>query len=192
MLSVPGVGRKDYGEKLGRAGAIPSVECPDAACEGEVQGGHGFYRRYVDDKLFDVRRLICAVCGVSNAVLPDDICAYRDVSLLVVEAAADAWPGPAAGARAAGIKGDQAKRRVRRMRLSAGSLWINQILALLAAGPERWMAVVRAVVGDGQGALVRLRSWLWSRYSVYLGGPCGLYRLGRPGGRPGAAPNRDW
>ncbi len=187
MLSVTGVGRKEYQEKVGRAGAVPSVPCPDAACKGQEQGGHGFYRRYVDGLLFDVRRLICRLCGVSNAVLPDDVCAYRDVSFLAVEAAADAWPGPAAAARAAGITGAEAKRRVRRLQLTAGSLWVGKILALLGAGPERWMDVVRAVVGEGCGALVRLRSWIWSRYSTYLGGPCGLFRLGRPGRRPGAA-----
>ena len=81
MLSVTGVGRKEYGEKLGRGGAVPSVACPGAACEGQEQGGHGFYRRYVDEKLFEVRRLICGLCGVSNALLPADICAYRDVSI---------------------------------------------------------------------------------------------------------------
>jgi hypothetical protein len=192
MLSVTGVGRKEYAEKLGRAGEVPSVPCPDAACDGQKQGGHGFYRRYVDGKLFDVRRLICGLCGVSNAVLPDDLCAYRDVSLLAVEAAADAWPGPAAAARAAGVTGTEAKRRVRRLVLTAGSLWVSQILALLAAGPERWMDVVRAVVGAGGGGLVRLRSWMWSRYRVYLGGPCGLFRLGRPCGRPGAATHTGW
>lgn len=191
MLSVTGVGRKEYAEKLGRAGAVPSVPCPDAACEGEEQGGHGFYRRYVDGLLFDVRRLICRLCGVSNAVLPEDVCAYRDVSLLAVEAAADAWPGPAAAARAAGMAGTEAKRRARRFKLTAG-LWISRILAVLAAGPARWMDVVRAVVGAGPGALVRLRSWIWSRYRVYLGGPCGLFRLGRPHARPGAGTHTGW
>lgn len=191
MLSVTGVGRKEYAEKVGRGGEVPLVPCPDAACKGQEQGGHGFYRRYVDGLLFDVRRLICRVCGVSNAVLPEDVCAYRDVSLLAVEKAADAWPGPAAAARAAGVTGTEAKRRVRRFMLRAG-LWIRQIVALLAAGPERWMDVVRAVVGEGQGALVRLRSWMWLRYRVYLGGPCGLYRLGRPRARPGAGTHIGW
>ncbi len=37
-----------------------------------------------------------------------------------------------------------------------------------------------------------LRQWLWERYAVFLGGPCGLFPHGRPGGRPGAAPHRDW
>ena len=89
------------------------------------------------------------------------------------------------------MTGTEAKRRVRRFKLTAG-LWVSQILALLAAGPARWMDVVRAVVGAGPGAFVRLRTWLWSRYRVYLGGPCGLYRLGRPGGRPGAATHTGW
>ena len=121
-----------------------------------------------------------------------DVCAYRDVRLTAVEAAADTGPGPAARARAAGETGHEAKRRVRRWGLGSASRWVVLLVALLPAGPEHWMDRVRAVVGAGSGALVRLRQWLWERYTVFLGGPCGLFRLGRPGGRPGAAPHRDW
>jgi hypothetical protein len=183
MLSVSGVDRKVYPETLGRGGRVPAVPCPAEECGGELQEGHGFYQRYLDRVLFDVRRVICRACGVSNALLPEDVVAYRDATLTALEAATDAGPGPAAGAKAAGEKGTGAKRRVRRWGLKAGSRWVGLILALLPAGPQWWLDRVRAVVGAGQGALVRLRSWLWSKYRVYLGGPCGLYRLGRPGCR---------
>lgn len=194
MLSVDGVACNEYAGILGRAGKVPQLACPSPECDGKPQRGHGFYKRYVDGQLVEFRRLICRVCGVTNALLPEDICAYRDATLTAVEAAADTGPGPSARALMAGEKGPEGKRRVRRWGVGGESAgrWVIQLLALLPAGPERWLERVRAVVGAGAGALVRARRWLWSRYRVYLGGPCGLYRLGRPGGRPGAAPNRDW
>ena len=192
MLSIVGVGRNEYARVLGRNGSVPEVPCPAPGCRGRKQGGHGFYSRYVDGLLFEVRRVICLLCGVTNALLPEDLCAYRDATLTAIESAADAGPGPAVRARAAGQKGPGAKRRVKRWSLGPASRWVVLLVALLAAGPEHWMDRVRAVVGAGVGALVRLRQWLWSRYTVYLGGPSGLFRHGRPGGRPGAAPNRDW
>jgi len=192
MLSIVGVGCNEYSGVVGRGGSVPDVPCPAAGCRGQRQRGHGFYWRYVGGFLFEVRRLICLACGITNAVLPDDLCAYRDATLTAVEAAADAGSGPAVRARASGQTGPGAKRRVKRWRLSPASRWVILLVALLPAGPEPWMDRVRAVVGARAGALVRLRQWLWSRYTVYLGGPSGLFRHGRPGGRPGAAPNRDW
>jgi hypothetical protein len=189
MLSAVGIGCKDYQRRIGRGQVGPEAACPDPACHGQLQRPHGYYRRYVGRVLFEVRRLICLVCGVTNAVLPADICAYRDLTLTAVEAAVDVGPGPAARAKAAQERGPNAKRRARRWRLDAASLWVSQLVALLPGVAGPWMERVRAVVGAGPGALVRLRSWLWSRYTVFLGGLAGLYRLGRPGGRPGAAPN---
>lgn len=192
MLSMAGVGRNVYAEILGRGCMVPEIPCPAPECNGRVQRSHGYYRRYVEGRLFEVRRLICLVCGVTNALLPEDMCAYRDTSLSAIEAAADGGPGPASRAEAAGEGGHEAKRRVRRWGVDGRSRWVTQLVALLAAGPEGWMERVRAVVGAEACALVRLRRWLWSRYVVFLGGPSGLFRLGRPRGRPGAAPNRDW
>jgi hypothetical protein len=192
MLSIAGVGCNEYAVAVGRRGSVPDVPCPAPRCGGRRQRGHGFYSRYVGGLLFEVRRLICLLCGVTNALLPEDLCAYRDATLRAVEAAADTGPGPAVRARAAGQTGPGAKRRVKRWRLGPASRWVILLVSLLPAGPEHWMDRVRAVVGAGAGALVRLRRWLWSRYTVYLGGPSGLFRHGRPGGRPGAAPNRDW
>jgi len=192
MLSIVGVGCNEYAGTVGRGGAVPDVSCPGAGCEGRKQRGHGFYARYVDGRLFELRRLICLACGVTNAVLPEDLCAYRDATLLAVEAAADAGPGPSVRARAAGQTGPGAKRRVKRWRLGPVSRWVILLVALLPAGPGRWIDRVRAVVGVGIGALVRLRRWLWSVQVVFLGGPAGLFHHGRPGGRPGAAPHRDW
>jgi hypothetical protein len=192
MLSIAGVGCNEYAGVVGRSGSVPSVACPTAGCHGRLQRGHGFYKRYVDGVQRELRRLLCPACGVTNALLPEDLCAYRDATLTAVEAAADKGPGPAVRARAARETGHEAKRRVRRWGLEPESRWVVLLVALLPAGPEHWLERVRAVVGAGSGALVRLRRWLWESYTVFLGGPCGLFRLGRPGGRPGAAPHRDW
>lgn len=192
MLSTTGVTCNEYAGVIGRCGSVPAVSCPTPRCQGRLQRGHGFYKRYVDGVLRELRRLICPACGVTNALLPEDLCAYRDATLTAVEAAADTGPGPAVGARAAGEAGHEARRRVRRWGLGSVSRWVIRLVAFLPAGPEHWLERVRAVVGAGSGALVRLRRWLWERYTVFLGGPCGLFRLGRPGGRPGAAPHRDW
>ena len=192
MLSIAGVGRNEYAGVIGRKGSVPAVSCPTPGCQERLQRGHGFYKRYVDGVLVELRRLICLTCGVTNALLPEDLCAYRDATLTAVEAAADAGPGPAARARATGETGHEAWRRERRWGLERKSRWVVLLVALLPAGPEHWLERVRAVVGNGSGGLVRLRHWLWSRYTVFLGGPCGLFRLGRAGGRPGAAPHRDW
>ncbi len=189
MLSMPGLGCKEYEEKAGRGCPVPKVPCPGAGCGGRVQQGHGFYYRFVGGFLFLVRRLICVVCGVTNALLPEDICAYQEVTLAAVEAAVDAKAGPSAGAKAAGVTGAEAKRQVRRWRVKS-SQWVDQILALLPSDAKSpsWLARVRAVVGDGPGALLRLRWWLWTDKAVYLGGPCGLFHRGRPLGRLGATP----
>jgi len=192
MLSVAGVRCNEYACVVGRSGSVPSVACPTPGCQGRRQRGHGFYKRYVNGVQRELRRLICSTCGVTNALLPEDLCAYRDATLTAVEAAADAGPGPAARARAAGETGHEARRRVRRWGLGCASRWVVRLVALLPAGPESWLDRVRAVVGAGSGVLVRLRQWLWERYAVFLGGPCGLFPHGRPGGRPGAAPHRDW
>ena len=192
MLSIAGVGCNEYVAVIGRNGSVPEVTCPTPGCQGRLQRGHGFYKRYVDGELSELRRLICRACGVTNALLPEDLCAYRDATLRAVEAAADAGPGPAARARAAGETGHEAKRRVRRWGLERKSRWVVLLVAFLPAGPEHWLERVRAVVGSGSGALVRLRHWLWSHYTVFLGGPCGVFRLGRTWGRPGAALHRDW
>lgn len=192
MLSVTGVSCNEYAGVLGRNGSVPAVSCPAPGCQGRLQRGHGFYRRYVGGLLVELRRLICVVCGVTNALLPEDLCAYRDATLTAVEAAANTGPGPAARARAAGETGPEAKRRVRRWGLEPESRWVVLLVSLLPAGPQRWLERVRSVVGAGRGALVRLRHWLWAHYTVFLGGPCGVFRLGRLRGRPGAAPHRDW
>ncbi len=56
-------------------------------CHGSRLVGHGWYRRYLDSERSAVRCLRCGRCGVSHALLPEDLCAYRDATFAAVESA---------------------------------------------------------------------------------------------------------
>ena len=170
MLCLPGLGCKEYWEWMSRGSPMPAIPCP--SCPGLLKG-HGGYERYFENQRVRIRRLRCAGCGVTHALLPEDLCAYQDLTLLALEQA-QRREGPSAAARAAGCDG--AVRRARRWRGSR--LW-RELLALLpVSGPafER----IAALVGPQPGMLVRLRHWMWSHLAYWLGGPCGLFRHGRP------------
>jgi hypothetical protein len=177
MLSVEGIDCKTYQEKLGD-GAVPQVSCPDEACDGTLLRGHGRYRRYLGGTLQPIRRLRCPRCGVSHAILPEDVCAYRDVTLGTVELALVA-PGPSAGARAAGQAGSTGVRRVRGLR-SQSAQWAEQLSSLLPPAEGAWWQRSQKVFGGAAGWLTRLRHWLWSSWRCFFGGLSGVYRHGRP------------
>lgn len=170
MLCLLGLSCKDYWERMTPSAAIPEIECPDCA---DLLKGHGWYRRYFGGQRVAIRRLRCAACGVTHALLPEDLCAYQDLTLPALEQA-QARDGPSAAARVAGVEG--AVRRARRWR--AGRLW-RQLHAVLPAAGTLWERMV-ALVGPEPGLLVRLRHWIWSHLAYWLGGPCGLFRHGRP------------
>ena len=96
MVSLPGVCCKEYVE--GRA-QIPPVSCPDPQCEGTPLQGHGSYPRRLFNKLQLLLRGRCPRCGVSHALFPQDLCAYRNATLGAVEAALSAG-APSSGAKA--------------------------------------------------------------------------------------------
>lgn len=180
MVCVVGLDSKSYEQQLG-SGAIPEVACPNPSCQGHLLSPHGWYRRYLDAVLVAFRRLRCRRCRVSHALLPEDVCAYQDLKLPVLERAMDAAGGPSAAARAAGQDdGENGVRRARRWR--RGRLWAPLELLLGATG--RLAERIVELVGHGVGKLVRLRHGLWSRYGYLLGGPVGLFRQGRPRGAP--------
>ena len=170
MLCLPGLGCKDYWERITPGSPIPEIACP--SCLGRLKG-HGWYQRYFCERRVGIRRLRCAVCGVTHALLPEDLCAYQDLTLSALEQAQQR-DGPSAAARAAGCDG--ALRRARRWR---GSRVWQQLLALLPAPGSLWERIV-ALVGSAPGRLVRLRHWMWSHLVYWLGGPCGVFRHGRP------------
>jgi hypothetical protein len=182
MVIVPGLGCKQYRERMD-GGDVPAVSCPDPACGETLLRGHGSYARYLGGELQRVRRLRCRRCGVSHALLPEDVSAYRDASLDDVEAALAAGT-PAAGAQAASQAGERGVRRVRSWLRSTERSVAVGVQALLAAEEGPWWRRAQRVVGLQAGWLTRLRHWLWSRYRVLLGGVSGLYRHGRNERRP--------
>lgn len=178
MLSLEGVGCKEYGELMGER--VPEVSCPDPECQETFLRGHGWYRRYVGGKQQWLRRVRCPRCRVSHALLPEDLCTYRDATLGAVELALAA-SGPSAGAQAAGQGGHQGVRRVRRWLRSAGGRFAASLQALLAPVAGPWWCRAQQVVGEATGWLTRLRHFVWSRWRCLVGGVSGLYRHGRPG-----------
>jgi hypothetical protein len=187
MLSLAGVGCKQYEERVGRGRPVPAVSCPAPECHGSRLVGHGWYRRYLDSERSEVRRLRCGRCGVSHALLPEDLCAYRDATFAAVESALDAGV-PGGGAQAAGQHGSAGVRRVRRWLRSACAPVATAVQALLAPAAGPWWRRAQQVVGTAAGWLTRLRHWLWSRWRCFLGGVSGLYRQGRPRWRPPRPP----
>ncbi len=177
MLSLVGVGCKEYRQWMGSG--VPEVSCPSAGCDGVRLRGHGSYRRYVGGQYVAIRRLRCVRCRVSHALLPDDLCVYRDVTLAAMEAVLAAGT-PSVAARTAGQRDGGGVRRVRRWIRQAGGRWVDALLALLPAVCGPWWRRAQAVVGEPPGWLGRLRRWLWSQWRCYLGGGGGLYRRGRP------------
>jgi Domain of unknown function (DUF6431) len=182
MLSLVGLVCKQYWERLG-GGVVPEVFCPDPQCQGARLRGHGWYSRYIGEVRQLVRRVRCPRCRVSHALLPEDLCAYRDASLGAVEAALCAGR-PSAAARVAEQAGRRGVRRVRGWLRSEGAPWTEKLKALLPAAGGTWWRRVQEMVGEAAGWLLRLRRWLWSSWSRFLGGVSGLYRQGRPERRP--------
>ena len=170
MLCLPGLACKEYWERLTPGSPIPEIDCP--TCLRQLKG-HGWYRRYFGGERVSIRRLRCVGCRVTHALLPEDLCAYQDLTLPALEQAKQS-DGPTAAARAAGWA--SAVRRARCWR--GGRLW-RELLAVLPVAGEV-LERIEALVGPGPGMLVRLRHWMWSQLRYLLGGPCGLFRHGRP------------
>ena len=161
------------------SGGAPLPPCPMPGC-GRVMERHAFYERYLGGELVRLLRVRCRVCRVTHAVLPSDVCAYRDLTLPAFEAASDMAVGPTAGARAAALAGPEGSRRVRRMRAHAELALSVVLCALLPTGTGDWLSRARQSTGETPGVLLRLRRWLWGAYGLLLAGPTGLFRHGRP------------
>jgi len=158
---------------------VPDLRCPDAQCQGTVLRGHGWYVRYVLGVLQAIRRVRCPRCKVSHALLPEDLCAYRDLTLGAVEAGLEAGR-PSAGAEAAGQDGVEGVRRVRGWLRSVREPFAAKLQALLGPVQGPWWRGAQEVVGKAAGWLTRLRHFLWSTFRCFFGGMSGLYRHGRP------------
>ena len=180
MVSVAGLGCKQYREQLD-GGLVPRLICPDPECRTPLRG-HGWYRRYLGGERQRLRRVRCPRCKVSHAVLPEDVCAYRDLPFEAVEAGLAA-EGPSAGAEASGQVGSAGVRRVRGWLRSAKEPCAAKLLGLLGPVSSPWWRGAQEVVGKATGWLTRLRHFLWSSFRCFLGGLSGLFRHGRPASR---------
>jgi hypothetical protein len=176
MLSLSGIESKNYWEVLGRGCSLPPIPCP---CCGELLRPRGWHRRYLDGERVELRRVGCPLCGVTHVVLPEDVCAYRDLKLAVVETVLGQPGGPTMKARACGDHDGATVRRVRRLVRAWGEELLRPLEWLLP-GPGSWWERVRAAFGNLPGTLIRLRRWLWSRARYFVSGLGGLYRDGRP------------
>ena len=133
-----------------------------------------------------MRRVRCPRCRVSHAVLPEDVCAYRDLTLAAVEAGLAAG-SPSEGAEVSGQCGSSGVRRVRGWLRSAHEPFAAKLQALLGPVPAPWWRGAQEVVGQAAGWLTRLRHFLWSSWGCFFGGVSGLFRHGRPSWRSGEA-----
>jgi transposase-like protein len=171
MVFLSSLNHKNYWEEL--AAGIPEIRCPDPTCSGCLRG-HGRHRRYLGGQRVKLRRLRCPDCGVTHVLLPEDVCAYQDLTFPALELAMAA-ESPTPAARAMGDSNVAAVRRVRRWFRSLPCALLHDLLS--RAG--RLGGRLQALAGEASGKLVRLRRWLWS-LGLLLGGPCGLFLHGRP------------
>ena len=174
MVFLRDLDRKSYWKKLG-TGILPAVPCPNPSCQDCLLRPHGWYRRYLDEERVAFRRTRCPCCGVTHALLPEDVCAYQDLTLPALERALAAGT-PTLGARAVGEVSVAAVRRARRWLRSR--LWA--LLEPLRDGASGVVDRVVAWVGEAPGQLIRARRQLWSKLGVLLGGPSGLFLYGQP------------
>jgi len=161
MISVDGIGTKEYWAVFGDVSTRPVVRCPDARCEGSAADPHGHHVRYVGGELRPIYRVLCPGCGVTHGVLPEDICAYRDLTLGQLERVVEA-AGPSEGAGLANLGGVDTTRRSRRLRQAAERGLARAVEAFLTAGEGNWLERTRGLASLGVDALLWLRRWLVS------------------------------
>ena len=174
MLSLRGVDRKSYEEWF----LEPFPEGLDVpCCQVGLLRPHSSYRRYVDGERMAIRRGRCSSCGVTHAILPEDVCAYRDLSLEDLTTALQAR-GPSEAARRLGDVTVAGVRRVRRQRREAMGKRAGEAQWILpeTRAPTPWWERALAAFGS----LVAWRHWLWESTGYFATVLLGLFRQGRP------------
>src|SRR3954465_5517911 len=108
MVSVAGLSCKQYREQMD-GGAVPELSRPEPQGQGAALRGRGWCRPYLLGERQSLRRVRCPRCRVSHAVLPEDVCAYRDLPFGAVEAGGGARrPSAGGGGGGAGPPGFKA------------------------------------------------------------------------------------
>ena len=164
MICTPGLDCASYWQTLS-SGSTPKIPCP--SCEHRHLRGHGWYERRIDGQTVRLRRLRCPRCRETHALLPEDLCAYRDLKLDAVEHTLEGT-------------GDCTPKEHRQ----GGADWIEgrcrDLFFILPATAHSLLDRVRVIVGTADGSLVRLRHWLWRRFAFFFSGLAGLFRRGQP------------
>jgi hypothetical protein len=177
MVCVTGVGIKEYFE--GPRSWMAALRCPDPDCEQSPVEGHGGYRRYVGGVLRRIQRVRCVRCGVTHGVLPEEVCAYRDLTLSALERIWDA-SSPSAASRQVGEVSARMVRRMRRVLHRLRRRVSVEVRGWLPAVRNSGLRGLRQIFGSAPGVLLRLRRRLWSGQGLWFSGLCGLWRHGRP------------
>ena len=166
--------------KTGPDGNLSGVECPKCRCAGNFTG-HGRYTRTVvhrgREEPVAVRRVRCASCRATHAVLPEGVVPYKSYSEAFALAVLAAW---ASGMSNAGVRDLFGISETTRRRILADSR--RRACALLACGASR-AAVAAALASAGVGAVPAMHlAAFGTRFgeSVRLNNP-----RARPSPRPG-------
>lgn len=165
--------------KTGPGGNLSGVECPVCRCAGNFTG-HGRYARTVVDRgreeRVEIRRVRCASCRATHAVLPEGIVPYRSYSERFVLAVLAAW---ASGASNAEVRDSFGISETTRRRIVSDSR--RRACALLACGSSR-AAVAAALASAGAGAVPAMHHAAFgTRFSENV-------RLDNPHARPSPRP----
>ncbi len=136
--------------KTGPDGNLSGVECPKCRCAGNFTG-HGRYTRTVvhrgRDEPVSIRRVRCASCRATHAVLPEGVVPYKSYSESFVLAVLAAW---ASGMSNSEVRWSFGISESTRRRIVADSR--RRVRALLACGASR-AAVAAALASAGVGAV---------------------------------------
>ena len=136
--------------KTGPGGKLCGVECPRCRCAGNFTG-HGRYTRIVVHKgreeHVEVRRVRCASCRTTHAVIPEGVVPYKSYSELFALAVLDAW---ASGMSNAEVRESFGISETTRRRIVSDSR--RRACALLACGASR-AAVAASLAAAGIGSV---------------------------------------
>ena len=188
MLFLNGLGVEEFSVRVA-AGVIPTLQCPVPECEATLHR-HGGYSRYLGNCLRRVFRVRCPACGVTHAVLPGNVCAYRDLTLETLETVVDAG-SPSEGAPLLDPSPADGRRVTRRM-LRAFETQVRAVAGWLPAASAGGLDKLRQIFGAQPGVLLRLRESLCSSHGLWFSGLCGLWRHGRPPHVAGRSTNKPW
>lgn len=136
--------------KTGADGNLFGIPCPSCRCAGNFTG-HGSYVRHLvvvgSSAPVRIRRVRCASCGATHAVLPDGVVPYRAYSEGFILAVLSAW---ASGSSNAQVRREFGISESTRRRILSSTR--RRVCALLSCGASR-SAVRAALLAAGIGSV---------------------------------------